>query len=108
MFHEKGISDPKGQTSNNCIYEGDVSEEDPKHKHRPAMSLQRALGNRCEQEEEEVRAGKVMEAWSYDAACVIQPAWSVDAEQSLEHHVMTTVMNKTTLCVAFCLHLQAM
>lgn len=76
-----------------------MSEEDPKHKHRPAMSLQRALGNRCE---EEVWAGKVMEAGSYDAAL------SVDAEQSLEHHVMTTVMNKTTLCVAFCLYLQAM
>lgn len=84
-----------------------MSEEDPKHKHRPAMSLQRALGNRCEKEEV-VRAGEVVEAGSYDAACVIQPAWSVDAEQSLEHHVMTTVMNKTTLCVAFCLHLQAM
>lgn len=83
-----------------------MSEEDPKHKHRPAMSLERALGNRCE--EEEVWAGKVMEAGSYDAACVIQPAWSVDAEQSLEHHVMTTVMNKTILCVAFCLYLQAM
>lgn len=84
-----------------------MSEEDPKHKHRPAMSLQRALGNRCK-EEEVVGAGEVVEAGSYDAACVIQSAWSVDAEQSLEHHVMTTVMNKTTLCVAFCLHLQAM
>lgn len=82
-----------------------MSEEDPKHKHRPAMSLQRTLGNRCK--EEEVWAGKVTEAGSYDVACVIQPAWSVDAEQSLEHHVMTTVMNKTTLCVVFCLHLQA-
>lgn len=44
-FMRKESLTPKGQTSNNCIYERDVSEEDPKHKHRPAMSLQRALGN---------------------------------------------------------------
>lgn len=68
-FMRKESLTPKGQTSNNCLYEGDVSEEDPKHKHRPAMSLQRALGNRCE--EKEVWAGEVVEAGSYDAVCVI-------------------------------------
>jgi len=39
-----------------------VSEEDPK------QSLQREFGNRCE---EEVWAGEVVEAGSYDAVCVI-------------------------------------